>query len=86
MLRLPNLEGLWDFPPRLYIHPIDPNSRPFDSDDDGFGHRRGVIFSGHCRSDFTVIIRVEKVNLQEKSNINRNMQVVKMNRVTGESL
>ena len=43
--------------PRLGIHPIDPNRRPGDSDNDGSGHRRGVIGAGHRRSGFTIIGR-----------------------------
>lgn len=43
--------------PGLGIHPVDPHPRPDDLDDDGSGHRRGVIGAGHTRSGFTIIGR-----------------------------
>ena len=46
-------------PPRLGIRLIDPflHCVPGDRDDDGSGHRRGVIRAGHGRTGFTAIRR-----------------------------
>jgi hypothetical protein len=50
-------KGLKSLGISLSDHPVLINRRPFDRDDDGSGHRRGVIRAGHCRTGLTVIRR-----------------------------